>query len=106
MKIFVPYIHIPNTYCQYYKSGGAGSCEDGSSFDDVWQLCEDDGPEVCMGVMWSSCEGPTSDITVNGAWHLMKAGQEVGDADNPTDTCGGKEQAEGHWDVFIRKGDK
>ena len=106
MKIFVPYIHIPNTYCQYYESGGAGSCEDGSSFDDVWQQCEDDGPEVCMGVMWSSCEGPTSDITVNGAWHLMKAGQEVGDADNPTDTCGGKEQAEGHWDVFIRKGDK
>lgn len=100
-----PYIHIPNTYCQYYTTGGDGPCEDGRSFDDTWQQCEDDGPEVCMGVMWNSCKGPTSDITVNGAWKLMTAGQEVGDADTPTATCGGKDQASGHWDVFVRKGD-
>jgi hypothetical protein len=39
---------------------------------------------------------------VNGAWKLMKAGQEVGTADSPTATCGGKAQALGHWDVFVR----
>ena len=56
-----------------------------------------------MGVMWNSCTGPTSDISVNGAWKLMSAGQDVGDANNPTATCGGKDQALGHWDVFLRK---
>ena len=98
-----PYVHIPNTYCRYYDYGGDGPCENGRSFNDVWQQCEDDGPERCMGVMWNSCEGPTSDITVNGAWKLMTAGQEVGDANNPTATCGGKDQARGHWDVFVQK---
>eukprot|EP00551_Chaetoceros_affinis_P016895 CAMPEP_0203712538 /NCGR_PEP_ID=MMETSP0091-20130426/70090_1 /ASSEMBLY_ACC=CAM_ASM_001089 /TAXON_ID=426623 /ORGANISM="Chaetoceros affinis, Strain CCMP159" /LENGTH=449 /DNA_ID=CAMNT_0050590519 /DNA_START=129 /DNA_END=1478 /DNA_ORIENTATION=- len=98
------YVHIPNTYCRYYDYGGDGPCENGRSFNDVWQQCEDDGPEQCMGVMWNSCgEAPTSDITVNGAWKLMTAGQEVGDANNPTATCGGKDQALGHWDVFMRK---
>ena len=100
--LIVPVIHIPNTYCQYYESGGDGTCEIGRSFDNVWQQCMTDGPTKCMGVMWNSCKGPTSDITVNGAWKLMKAGQDVGDADNPTDTCGGRKQAVGHWDVFLR----
>lgn len=96
-----PYTHVPNTYCGYYASGGDGPCSSGRPFDDVWQQCEDDGSE-CMGVMWNSCTGPTSDTSVNGAWKLMTKGQDVGDANNPTSTCGGKDQALGHWDVFVR----
>ena len=96
-------LHIPNTYCRYYKSGGDGSCKDGRAFNDVWAECDEDGPDKCMGVMWNSCTGPTSDTSVNGAWKLMEAGQDIGDADNPTATCGGKQQALGHWDVYIRK---
>jgi hypothetical protein len=95
------YIHIPNTYCQYYESGGDGNCGDGQSFEDVWEQCLYDGKQ-CMGVMWNSCEGGTSDITVNGAWKLMNEGQIVGDAEHPTATCGGKDQALGHWDVFLK----
>ena len=96
-------LHIPNSYCRYYKSGGDGSCKDGRAFNDVWAECDEDGPDKCMGVMWNSCTGPTSDTSVNGAWKLMEAGQDIGDADNPTATCGGKQQALGHWDVYIRK---
>ena len=94
------YTHVPNAYCQYYASGGDGTCENGRSFDEVWQLCEQEGTEKCMGVMWNSCTGPTSDTTVNGTWKLMTAGQEVGNADHPTDTCG---TGYGHWDAFVRK---
>jgi len=97
-----PWTHIPNTYCQYYAQGGGGGCSGGADFNDIWQRCMDDGADVCMGVMWNSCTGPTSDTTVPGAWKLMRAGQEVGDAENPTATCGGKDQASGHWDVFVR----
>eukprot|EP00594_Rhizosolenia_setigera_P017194 CAMPEP_0178962512 /NCGR_PEP_ID=MMETSP0789-20121207/14409_1 /TAXON_ID=3005 /ORGANISM="Rhizosolenia setigera, Strain CCMP 1694" /LENGTH=345 /DNA_ID=CAMNT_0020646677 /DNA_START=60 /DNA_END=1097 /DNA_ORIENTATION=+ len=96
------YQHIPNTYCKYYEQGGSDKdCASGDSFVDVWEKCLKDGSDKCMGVMWNSCEGPTSDTSVNGAWSLMTAGQDVGDANNPTDTCGGKNQALGHWDVFI-----
>lgn len=97
-----PSRHVPNTYCEYYANGGDGPCSDGAPFDEIWQRCVDDGIEKCMGVMWNSCQGATSDITVNGAWKLMRAGQDIGDANNPTDTCGGKQQALGHWDVFLR----
>jgi hypothetical protein len=99
------YQYIPNTYCKYYEQGGYEKdfdpCETGDSFVDVWEKCLKDGSDKCMGVMWNSCEGPTSDTSVNGAWSLMTAGQDVGDANNPTDTCGGKDQALGHWDVFL-----
>jgi hypothetical protein len=100
--VFVRMRHVPNTYCKYYASGGDGGCSDGKSFNDVWRQCDEDGADKCMGVMWNSCEGETSDTTVNGAWKLITAGQDIGDADHPTDTCGGKDQARGHWDVFIR----
>ncbi len=89
-------IHVPNTYCEYYAYGGD------RSFEDVWQQCIDDGPDKCMGIMWNSSGEPTSNTSVNGAWKLMTAGQDVGDANNPTQNCGGKEQALGHWDVFLR----
>jgi hypothetical protein len=95
--------HVPNTYCEYYESGGDGGCSSGKPFAEVWQKCVEDGSDVCMGVMWNSCSGPTSDTSVNGAWKLMKAGQEIGTADSPTATCGGKGQALGHWDVFVRE---
>ncbi len=95
-------ILIPNTYCEYYKFGGDGSCDDGLPFDEVWKMCLDDQDQECMGVMWNSCEGDTNDISVNGAWKLMKPGQIIGNEDIPTDTCGGKEQALGHWSVFAR----
>eukprot|EP00587_Corethron_hystrix_P004645 CAMPEP_0113315920 /NCGR_PEP_ID=MMETSP0010_2-20120614/11395_1 /TAXON_ID=216773 ORGANISM="Corethron hystrix, Strain 308" /NCGR_SAMPLE_ID=MMETSP0010_2 /ASSEMBLY_ACC=CAM_ASM_000155 /LENGTH=415 /DNA_ID=CAMNT_0000172517 /DNA_START=110 /DNA_END=1357 /DNA_ORIENTATION=+ /assembly_acc=CAM_ASM_000155 len=95
-------VHIPNTYCQYYSQGGDGTCNDGISFQHAWQLCDEDGPDQCMGIMWNSCEGETSNTSVNGAWKLIRAGQSIGDADNPTSTCGGSAQALGHWDVFIR----
>jgi hypothetical protein len=94
--------HVPNTYCAYYESGGGGGCSGGKPFAEVWQKCLEDGSDVCMGIMWNSCSGPTSDTSVNGAWKLMKAGQEIGTADSPTATCGGKRQALGHWDVFVR----
>jgi len=95
-------LHIPNTYCRYYAYGGDGPCTSGRPFNDVWSQCSMDGPEKCMGVMWNSCgDAPTSDTSVNGAWKLITAGQDIGDADHPTDTCGGKDQALGHWDVFI-----
>lgn len=97
-----PSKHVPNTYCKYYAQGGDGPCSVGASFDEIWQRCVNDGVQKCMGVMWNSCQGPTSDIKVNGAWKLMTAGQEIGDANNPTATCGGKNQALGHWDVFLR----
>jgi hypothetical protein len=97
-----PMRHVPNTYCEYYEQGGDGGCSDGKSFTDVWQKCEEDGSDLCMGVMWNSCQGTTPDTSVNGAWKLMKAGQEIGTAESPTPTCGGKNQAVGHWDVFVR----
>jgi hypothetical protein len=97
-----PMDHIPNTYCQYYSGGGDGTCAEGKSFEAVWQACVRDGADRCMGVMWNSCTGPVSDTSVNGAWKLMTAGQAVGDAENPTETCGGSAQALGHWDVFVR----
>lgn len=96
-------VHVPNTYCEYYESGGDGNCTEGVPFDEVWQRCVEAGTDRCMGVMWNSCQGPTSDTTVNGAWKLMTAGQLVGDAGNPTSTCGGREQSRGHWDVFLRE---
>jgi len=94
-----PMEHVPNTYCHYYSQGGDGTCSTGKSFADVWRQCDEDGSDICMGVMWSSCTGPTSDTSVPGAWKLMTAGQVIGDASNPTATCGG---ALGHWDVFVR----
>lgn len=96
------YEHIPNTYCRYYEQRGGGDCDNGFSFQYAWNRCMEDGEDKCMGVMWNSCTGPTSNITVPGAYKLMEAGQEVGDANNPTATCGGKNQARGHWDVFLR----
>ncbi len=95
-------VHIPNTYCKYYAQGGDGPCESGRTFSDVYEQCDNDGPEKCMGIMWNACESPTSNTEVNGAWKLMTAGQNVGDANNPTSDCGGKEQAKGQWDVFLR----
>lgn len=95
-------IHIPNTYCEYYKYGGDGNCKAGIPFDKVWQKCLNGGNK-CMGVMWNPCGNTeTSDTSVNGAWKLVTAGQTIGDAENPTSTCGGKDQALGHWDIFVR----
>mmetsp|Transcript_25245 Transcript_25245/g.47917 ORF Transcript_25245/g.47917 Transcript_25245/m.47917 type:complete len:671 (-) Transcript_25245:1190-3202(-) len=94
-----PSRHVPNAYCEYYAAGGDGPCEVGKPFDEIWQRCIDDGLDKCMGVMWNSCTGPTSDTTVNGAWKLMKAGQDIGNANNPTSTCG---DGLGHWDAFLR----
>lgn len=98
-----PPIHIPNTYCEYYKEGGDGRCKDGIPFDKAWEKCLDEEDFKCMGVMWNPCKGETSDISVRGAWKLMSAGKTIGDAENPTNTCGGKDQALGHWDVFVRR---
>ena len=99
----VDHILIPNTYCDYYEYGGDGDCDDGLPFDQVWKMCLDDQDQKCMGVMWNSCnEEDTNDISVNGAWKLMTPGQIIGDENNPTETCGGKEQALGHWSVFVR----
>ena len=100
--VFARVKHVPNTYCQYYRYGGDGDCSVGRSFFDAWQECDQDGPDVCQGIMWNPCTGPTAKTSVNGAWKLMRAGQDIGDADHPTSTCGGKSQALGHWDVFLR----
>lgn len=98
-----PVHHIPNTYCRYYAQGGdLFNCSTGADFNEVWQRCIDDGKNACMGVMWHACTGEHSDTTVPGSWKLMTAGQEVGDAENPSATCGGKGQAIGMWDVYVR----
>lgn len=74
------------------------------SFDEVWQKCLDAANDQCMGVMWSACVGSDkSDTSVNGSWKLMNAGQTIGNADTPSNTCGGKERARGHWHVFARR---
>ncbi len=97
------FIHKPNVYCNdYYEHMDDESCEGGDPFAKVWSKCIADG-EKCMGVQWNSCQGDQSDITVNGSWKLLSQGQEVGDADHPTADCGGREQALGHWSVFLKK---
>merc|ERR1712226_669752 len=59
-----------------------------------------------MGVMWNSCgDAAASDTSVPGEWALMTPGQDIGDADHPTDTCGGKDEAKGEWDVYVRLSD-
>lgn len=100
--VLPPMRHVPNTYCEYYDYGGDGPCSVGKSFEDVWQDCNDAGPNKCQGVLWNSCSGATSNTAVNGAWKLLESGQDIGTADRPTSTCGGRNQALGHWDAFAR----
>lgn len=87
----VPYQHIPDRYCNSYKQGGDGTCEGSRPFDNVWRICVNAGLDKCIGVMWNSCQGPTSDTTVNGAWKLMMPGQDVGSFIDGS----------GHWDIFL-----
>lgn len=109
-------VHVPDVYCDYYETGGEGrrslsvfdrgnsvdnSCNEGDPFEIPWQKCIEDGPSECMGVMWNSCECATSDLSVDGAWKLMNAGQVVGDSQNPTSDCGGFETSLCHWGVFL-----
>ncbi len=79
------YIYFPARDCNYYRQG---SCEEGKTFNDVWQDCLNDGPSTCMGIMWNPCDNSypsLSNIKGTGEWKLIQAGTEVLQCDQNED---------------------
>ena len=89
-----PYIIIQNNKCESYMSGNC------TSFDEVWNMCAGH-KHACKGIQWSSCDTPGS-ILGTGKWGLIYARTDVRDADNPTTHCGGKDEAQGEWDIYLK----